>query len=810
MINDKSTFYLNEPVSIHNLRSLIKNPYVDPSDIPRYKEYYEKALKGELDGINWVRVKYTCDAFGRFKPDGFCQSVMWKHARSEIAQQATVDIDAIKAFPSLALSVCQENGIQCNILLDFRRDSDSYYESLNITNTILASYNNATKSAFNKLDLAKYAFNMMMYGASVKKVQELTHGIVVPVTSKAAKFFKQWKAIAKTIIDLDKYADVIEFAKTNRLSKPDKSPYHSGCGISLILQELERQTVTRAMNWFKSRDWIVTSYEFDGFKVFSSSAKQIADEVNLMNGSLNLNMAFKVKDHPMKLSDIDWEAFGVEPFMKRAAEGIVIESDSDAVDYIFENLKDKIVYCCGIWYNRINSTFWQANAMESAISSLNFTRMHGKDKDIEKPYSRETHGCNEIFKCLKFHESKFLDAEFINNLNRLTVGRVYFMNKYFCQMGNCFKKFDDIYPILHIDEDAPEFDSYTINDPIYVDLRDNVLAMFSKDQFEGICRVMNRSLNGHITDKFWTMIDSRRDCGKSTFQHIIEKAFSAYVATGIEPPFGKSTSRQASDNAWITARELHLKRVAFTSEKASISVNGKAIEMELDGNYVKQLVNGGMDSIPLRQLYGKHQSCYLNSFLTMLVNGIPKCNPADAMKTCIVISLNKEFTNDPEKLAIGGVYIKADQTQVEKARLPEYISYLRWAILSLFNTLEPLCPTSLEVFQEEIQEMRDSVLATEMKLWRESLVIRNGAFIKQSDMIELFKAYGIAWTGTAITRWINIVVARINGVAPNDLRISKQKRIDGNREQVYDGIGLTDHGLKMLGRDIIVISELNC
>lgn len=801
MITDKATFYLNEPVQIDNLGALLKNPYVDPVDIPRYKEYYEKALKGELDGVNWVRVKYNCDSFGRFQPDGFCQAVMWKHARSEIAQDSTVDIDAIKAFPSLALSVCRDEGIQCNCLLDFTRDANKYYNSLDITDAMLASYNNKTKSAYNRADLAKYAFNMMMYGASAKTVSEMTCGVTVPPRSEASKFFTQWKAISKSIIGLPKYRDIIEFSKEKRLSKVGKTPYHSGCGISMILQDLERQTVIKAMNWFIKNNSIVTSYEFDGFKVFSSSATEVMADVKRMNNELGLNMVFKVKDHPTRLSEIDWAGMDIDPFIKKEPEGIVIGSDADAVDYIFENLRDRVVYCRGIWYSRVNSPFWQENALNSMITSLNFTRMIGKDKDTEKPYSRETSGCMAISKCLESHKDKFRDDEFINNLNNLTRGRVYFRDKYFCQSSGCFRDLDDIRPIAYINEDAPSFDSYTVDDPTYIDLRDNVLAMFDKDQFEGICRVMNRSLNGHITDKFWTMIDSRRDCGKSTFQNIIQNAFPAYVATGVEPPFGKSTSRKPTDNAWIVSQELHIKRVAFTSERASISLNGKSVEIELDGNYIKQLVNGGMDAIPCRQLYETNASCYLNAFLTMLVNGIPKCNPADAMKTCIVISLNKEFTNDPEKLAIGGAYIRADPKQVLKARLPKYISYLRWAILSLFNTLEPLSPTSLHIFQEEVQEMRDATLALETKLLKESLVIEDSAFVIQADMKELFKAYGLLWSSTAITRWLKSVHPTID---------SKQKRVGSSRPTVYNGVGLTGHGQKMLGRDDIVMSELMC
>ena len=95
------SFALQERLNCDVLQSAITSPYIHQPDIPRYKAL----INNKLSKSHTIPITYTRSEYGRFWPDSFCSTQMWRLVRWEAVPKEVTDLDTANYLGTFRLTL---------------------------------------------------------------------------------------------------------------------------------------------------------------------------------------------------------------------------------------------------------------------------------------------------------------------------------------------------------------------------------------------------------------------------------------------------------------------------------------------------------------------------------------------------------------------------------------------------------------------------------------------------------------------------------------------------------------------------------
>lgn len=418
--------------------------------------------------------------------------------------------------------------------------------------------------------------------------------------------------------------------------------------LSLILQTEERKCLQAMDAYLKTKNRQMDVYIHDGGEVLRLP-NEAEFPVALLRGMEEA--VFQATKHRVRIV--------VKPLSHQLVANpsqpdmCIINTDEDCCAELYKRWSSRIVRGLDGWYvNLPEKVSWDYgdNACKHLISKMNFMKPDPFGGYV--PYSANISGLNNIFEFLKTSVELFpQNEEFINEINLATKGKVFYEDMYWDLSLKKFFKIEGsgLAPLIYIKRPAPTFYDAEDGELLFSDeeiatYKASCLNMFNDERDVGnYLHFMARAIGGHIEDKIFGIMKGERNSGKGILQALAVSAFLEYTAF-IDIPVCKSYSGDASENRWLLTNRCNVKRLAFTNEaKSLIGKNGTKQEVPLDGNVLKKIIASGGDAVQSRLHYGGEVSVIPNITTMLSLNGLPTCDPPDALITMRLFNMPFSF-----------------------------------------------------------------------------------------------------------------------------------------------------------------------
>lgn len=414
----------------------------------------------------------------------------------------------------------------------------------------------------------------------------------------------------------------------------------------------------------------------------------------------------------------------------RQKERITIEHDKDAGIMLYNQMKERLVYCKGEFFFKIDRLWRNGKDIQNLIRSevMDADLFMVNKKDEETAYSSFVRNANNITTYIMDCAIKNVDDSFKKKAISSTIGYVLFNNGYFSMKEHRF--YTDNPSHLYFLEKIP-FD-YIESDPDYE--KDIEKRLFT-DCFGTIgdyyLLTLSIALAGEAFKQFLVGIgftNSGKSLLTGALSHSIGGYFSGWDASNL---FYKQTSQDSAQSCrWMML--LDTKRIIMSNELKSTG--------SLDANQMKSLSNGGNDPITGR-LHGGNETQFNLSLLPILfAQELPVIKPIDdaILKRLVTIPYKKsyvdEVTNDEYEL-------KKDPNIENEIKTDRF----RASFLGLmFKRYYQYCQDGKYVDPEEMKEAREEIIGDDTNIIT--------SFLKDFEITENEQDY---IRSSRITSWLN-------------------------------------------------------
>lgn len=324
---------------------------------------------------------------------------------------------------------------------------------------------------------------------------------------------------------------------------------------------------------------------------------------------------------------------------------VFCSSDKEAGDYIYEKIKDNLVYCQNVLYYKKNN-IWINNEKELKMSLCDYVLCCNiyKTNDASKliPYSQNISNAKHIVDVIIGKVVNKIDDSFYEKFITTTKNKLCFNNgvlnlktKEFTLWEN-IKKQNEVFTTFVISRNYnPVRDEKTI-----ALIKNDVFKKIFDNDTERALNFYSRAMAGHVEDKVWGLFIGSRNCGKGVIENFFKQTFQRYITTINAEVFlceRLSDGDSAKKKSWMM--ELEFSRLTFTQECKFDNSNKN---VKIDGNKIKSLASGG-DTINARKNFQDAREFKIQSTLTFNANDFPPISPMDTMETCTSFSSTKQF-----------------------------------------------------------------------------------------------------------------------------------------------------------------------
>eukprot|EP01031_Cornospumella_fuschlensis_P024678 gene24678-29820_t len=459
-----------------------------------------------------------------------------------------------------------------------------------------------------------------------------------------------------------------EAASYAKYSK-DGSSYRNEAGsiLSFVLAEHERRVLEAMVEFLKKKGFIpkgnYVELCFDGAMVRKDESRPItkatlydlSQHVQLKTG---FSLEFKVKemddfqiDQVVKPLRADIEDVVVEAEEER--ETPVVESDKQAIDLVYDQLKDVIKHSK-------KKTFFKAPGTNRWVVDDTACRAH-VNHYVEQTGIRKynNNGNAVVFAENRNNATRIAqgvieraminsDDKFYFKLHTTNHGKLCFADgvlnvdkKEFIPWDSEEMRADPVETCIIIERNFR--DVFENQDSEYwraakEELKAKVLNPIFDDKLPEFMHAMSRGAAGHIEDKTWVEMIGPRNCGKGVMDALFTAALEEYVTSVNSSNYINAKVNGEADklNAWKL--ELEFVRIAISSELPPNAA-------ELDGECLKSLNSGG----DFQNARGNHvnQRRFLTQVMTMIMaNRKAPVNPPETYETCYMFQSAKEFLTE--------------------------------------------------------------------------------------------------------------------------------------------------------------------
>lgn len=538
-----------------------------------------------------------------------------KKVRGFLLDGITTDIDQKNSSPTILRYICKMNNIDCPEL--------EYY--LNHTADM--------RQKFNKMDFincitdCKYLKNATGFLKSYdKEIKEIVSKVVA---------LEQYSVQVKSVPDLKKY---------NR----------EGSAISRILGFYENKILQVALGILNRKKIELFAPFFDGCEPYgdyyndTALLEEITEAVNKEFEGLNMSWTFKEHCKDIVMPD-DYE---IPEFKERRAnnEFTFCNNENEATDVLYERLKNDIKYSQGkLYYKHKHLWFNDAKEIEGILNQyvMNSKIYKTNDKEDIIDFVQNRKSATNITKSIIEKAITNKDDAWFGKSVKSSLGKILFTNGYYSFSEKLFYLFDhkDYDNSIVFFEQIPyDFGKLTAEEKKKREEIKELLFTkpFGKELGEYYILNIARALAGDEMKRVLFGIGSG-NTGKSMMTSAIKSSCGGYYGafSAVNIAYNKSTADDASKLRWVYL--LQTKRIIISNEIQS--------NVELDGNMLKKISNGGLDDIVARGLFEKETAFKVGFLPIVFANDLDKIKPIDdaLINRIRGIPYTKVFVNKEEK-----------------------------------------------------------------------------------------------------------------------------------------------------------------
>ena len=302
------------------------------------------------DGINIEYIKYY--NYGRyFVKDHKVRSstIMWSPIRSCLFGETEYDVDIVNCHSNLLLDICKTNDMyDIERLKHYCENRESVIDMFNIPEENIENYNKLTKNVCNKKDIVKNLITRCLYGGSFEewKKEFLLDNVELPEFVK--EFIEEINTNTNIVKNDKRFKDIIDYEKKRRLEKQkkkrgkdfdvEKFNVKPSKFLSVILQEYETLIIMKVINYVKSKDINVTSYNYDGFQILKNNVTDCEKFVDSLNNDIDYSLSHN-DNHFVKFDNIK---FIIKPFKNSLDTNELIDFNTDNFEEeVFNKIEEK-------------------------------------------------------------------------------------------------------------------------------------------------------------------------------------------------------------------------------------------------------------------------------------------------------------------------------------------------------------------------------------------------------------------------------------------------------------------------------------
>ncbi len=601
--------------------------------------YLDSLFKGKRKGV--IRCSFTSEyklpntpigrlGYGRIYGHRGSMERLEKEIRGTLCKEFYHDIDVVNCHPVLLVQFAKR-----------------YY---NIDLSEVATYCENREDFLTKIsdnrDEAKTEVIRIMYGGANK------HPILEP-------FHREVSLFTMRVMSDEKYSDLLrEVAKIGGNV--------SGSFLSHVLQTEERRVMMAMYKAFTEMGRSVDVLAYDGTQVRQEQGKVItSDMLREVEGVITKETEYVVQllEKPFQSLDIP----------ESESKYRLIKTDKEAVDLLFPELKETIVYSKGVHYYKVGLSWTSSTSViDSHLRQfLMEANLWKRGVDEDKPYSTEFTNSSHLTTLIKERAIQECDDEWIVGVGIRNKGKILYKNGYYDMSHGVFLTPDNpLYDSSIVFMETVPYDwTPEMLDSTY---QASILKRFfllQHDEVKGkyLALVQARGIAGDAM-KHFVIGTGSGNTGKSFLAKTMGVVFGGYVGTfnGANLIYKPSCSQdEAQRNRWIGL--LQNKRVIFSSE---LRMDKNA----LDGNMMKTLSSGGHDPVVARGHAQDEREIPWRGLCFLLANDMGRIHPVDEplMKRILYFSYDKQYVDEDDEKKLNPYQLKIDRDLEKEIMTPRF------------------------------------------------------------------------------------------------------------------------------------------
>lgn len=741
---------------------------------------------------------YQAFGIGRYyannKISAICVSRIIKHTLFKYL--GWIDIDMVKGHPTIIKQVALKNGYATPEIDKYLADPDATFQ------TLLKHY--ATDDKLTEDDV-KDIFNISIYGGG--------HSTWLEQMEKDGKVVNQKKhLIVKAFITEVRAIMAIIYNSNLAMTKivandPSLSDWErKGRVMSYWCGAIENHLVHLATKMLIKEKWIVPKQfkpEYDGicFKNPGADADALSSMAYKINQMIfqktDFDVKMKFKDYkpekiclPILEARVMWKLEDEKPVVSGSEAdedeidyAKVVENDNDAVDVIYDAIKDTLKYCRGLMYFKSGGVWITEekeikSAMNVFVSKFGLVKyVLGKLLDYTAKRSSWINITNGV---VDFAMSK-PDDEWCDKIFSSSLGFILFNNGYWDFKNNqFFENGCDEYDnnIVFMEKIAYDFNhTLSLEDDDELDYINSVQKRLFHDPFGeevgNYClEKLARALAGDAQKNFLLGIGASNG-GKSIHSSVYENSCGGYYGSFN----GSNIKYKAIENAdeaqalrWLML--LRTKRIVVSSELP--------MGFPIDGNKLKKMSNGGLDAITARVHGGNETKFRFVALPILFANDIDNIEPCDdAVKIRLVcVNYQKVFVDEP----VNQFQLKKDPNLESEIQTLRFKNAFIWCLINAYKIFHvdkkrvDMPPAEMAVaFKDIVGENGDDLITKFLKDFEVTNAV--GDYVRSSQIVEWLKGSKVSITKFSVEMKKYAVLKNLENVFSKDKKIGKTFKV---------------------------------
>ena len=462
------------------------------------------------------------------------------------------------------------------------------------------------------------------------------------------EYDKQMKDIQNILTKLTCYKEIVKDVPETRLYN------WNGSAMNRIMCFFENKILQVIMEKLNQKGIEICAPMFDGCMPYG-----IFDETILPELEHTINVAFPGLDMKLTLKTHSKEIVlpeGFSPAPKGNSEGEesekttkIANNDQEASQIIWdEKMKDALVYSDGSFYYKKDGVWTQDKKLIESdiryyVTNAEIYTMRGENKS---DYCQNRRNADNITKNVLDIAIHFSDDNWVQQLFHSSLGKILFLNGYYdFRKSKFYKTGEEGY------DESIKFTAkipydmkmeHTEDDLDYCNsVRERMFYKpFGEDVGNWYILQLARGLAGDCMKRFLVGIGSS-NTGKSLLSAALKSTCGGYYGgwNGVNICYKNNSADEAQKLRWM--KLLRFKRIIVSNE----------IQMgiEIDGNMIKKMSNGGLDDIIGREHCGNESEFKVGFLPILFAQDMDRITPKDdAVVTRMrAVHYEKTFVDSP-------------------------------------------------------------------------------------------------------------------------------------------------------------------